>query len=176
VAVAEQSGGTFLIPGIEMFVAAELGYNANRTTWTPVEAATVMANAKEFYLAAMLLRNADPGRYGDLQLDTKNDFTRDSDTYPRERVRVFEILNRYESKKSRHFQGSDGISFNNVGENGISLNNAANITCHNCKVKGHYASNCPHPRATEGNADDSGTILPKAGLSRTSDALGRVPL
>jgi hypothetical protein len=85
----------------------------------------VASNARDLYLAAILLKNADPGCYGDLQLNTKNDFTCGSDTYPREPVKVFEILNRYEMKKSHYHQGSNGISFNNVGEDGVSLNNPA---------------------------------------------------
>jgi hypothetical protein len=104
VEVVEHMGGTSIVPGIKMFVAAKLEYNDDCAAWLPAEAATVMANAKELYLAAILLKNADPGRYGDLQIDTKDDFTRGSDTYPRKRVCVIETLNRYENKKSRYYQ------------------------------------------------------------------------
>jgi Zinc knuckle len=144
VEVAEQSGGTFIVPCIEKFIIAGLNLDTNPAKWTTTDKATIRTDSRELYLAVIFLRNADPGRFGELQLDTENDFTRGSDTYPRTVGRVYEIMNNYIVKKSHGYRGGDSVSFAHYGEDGVALNqNAAHITCHNCKKKGHYASACP---------------------------------
>jgi hypothetical protein len=82
VKVAEHSGGTFIVPVIEKFIIAgfPMKLNDDRAKWTTTDTAAVSSNTRELYLAAIFLRNADSGLFGELQLDTENDFTRGSNT------------------------------------------------------------------------------------------------
>ena len=112
-------------------------------------------NAKEANLAALMLINADPGRYGDLASNLKKGANLGRDEYPKSIAGMYELMTKYmrDLSKIANQGGRKGSVFVQTGssegdneQDPIPGNNRVThpkIMCFNCGRYGHYLSSCP---------------------------------
>lgn len=116
---------------------------------------------QEEIVATAIMKRADKKRYGNLQIQMKNNFLMGNDMYPTSVADVIRILDNYEkewpvsSKPSGSNEGKEiskrtGVAFAlSQGKKKIHYLKGSNnsffpaITCNICGVKGHYQSHCP---------------------------------
>src|SRR5210317_1268682 len=133
--------------------------------------------------AITILEKADRKRFGNLQIMMKNAYLMGKDEYPKEVHEAQMLLNNYKSvwrpggrtitprsptppRNSRN----NAVTFLQAGEHQVSFICGTNgtfiprITCHLCKLKGHYKSMCPIRRDEQGNKlEEDGSTEQAAG-------------
>ena len=112
-------------------------------------------NAKEANLAALMLINADPGRYRDLASNLKKGANLGRDEYPKSIARMYELMTKYtrDLSKIANRGGRKGSVFVQTGssegdneQDPIPGNDGVThtkIMCFNCGQSGHYLFSCP---------------------------------
>jgi len=109
-------------------------------------------------------------RFGNLQIMMKNAYLMGKDEYPKEVHEAQMLLNNYKSEwrpggqtitrrspTPPRNQRNNAVTFLQAGEHQVSFICGPNgtfiprITCHLCKLKGHYKSMCPIRRDKQGN-------------------------
>ena len=112
-------------------------------------------NAKEANLAALMLINAEPGRYRDLASNLKKGANLGRDEYSKSIARMYELMMKYtrDSSKIANRGGRKGSVFVQTGssegdneQDPIPGNDGVThpkIVCFNCGQYRHYSSGCP---------------------------------
>ena len=96
-------------------------------------------------LACAFISQADTRKYGRLKEELENDFTKGSNTYPQEMVKVYKLLNEYQNWTPKHqMPESTGVAFSQT----VSVDKKKDdwkqkATCHHCGKKGHIRPDCP---------------------------------
>ena len=135
---------------------------------TAAQQETVLDKAHELCCATMFLAQADKRRYGKLQEDLENAFTRGNSDYPQNMVQAFKLINEF-----KHWQPRSTVAdvtttaFAQKGSRNNNQNNNGsddwhkNATCHQCGKKGHIRPNCPD--LNRDDEDDSNSRTKKNG-------------
>lgn len=143
------------------------------TTLDPTQKLALKKKAKERYLATAFILGADRSRYGRLIEEMENSFIKGKDEYPTTLTDAYNLLVYWRQNPrymSPGMQGSDGVSFANVGGTDTTGRGGGrggsrggrgasrNVKCFNCG-ENHYASNCPNKdeHSTNVNAGSEGT-------------------
>ena len=89
-------------------------------------------NAHELYLALDFINKSDKGRYGSLQKELENDYTKGKNNYPANLVKAFQILNNFRVFTSSSYREKPitGVDFaqRNDTKNNSSLKSKGNNT------------------------------------------------
>jgi hypothetical protein len=131
-------------PGCLEYVVGQEGWNANRVT------AAQRSSVREMEMAMLFFLHADKNRFGNLIVDTENDYTRGNDTYPKTMTDALNLLVNYKERSDGRVGKGVGVSFTNVGDekeqktNKKQKRNKDHITCWHCDKKGHYSNECPN--------------------------------
>ena len=67
----------------------------------------IQEEASELYLALVLIQNSDKCRFGKLQDDLENDFTKGVDNYPRTVIKSYQLLNEF---KNAYIKGESTVT------------------------------------------------------------------
>jgi len=141
VGVVETFGGSYgREPGLVKAELIEAGVvDEDKPTSAELEAA--YATCREQYLACMLLRGADNGRYHQLKDDLSNNMSLGKDNYPKTMVETTRLLNEYKvpPRAQRVRENQEGVAFVQEGK----VVDVKNVTCYHCQKKGHFRSDCP---------------------------------
>jgi hypothetical protein len=136
---------------------------ATITTGTPAQKQLA---ARNMYIGILFLRGADRKRFGGLWTDLENQHSRGLNQYPKDLTDAYALLLNYKTLKSApaattSSQSSSGtstpVSSSTLSDHtGMSFAQSsivetpgtdgtlhAKITCHKCRLKGHYANKCP---------------------------------
>ena len=106
---------------------------------------------REKFLATLMLYGANGGRYRDLQHSIAENFVASTGEYLDNPQMVLRIMNAYQPPQWNQFKrrGQDGAMstdegamFAQVDSSGRSHDWKANIVCHKCGKKGHFAWEC----------------------------------
>ena len=153
--------GQLYDPGVLMMVfnTSSFDKRAGFGALTDAEKKQLCEKALELQLAMMFITQADKHRYGKLQEELQNNYTRGNDDYPSDLVKAYHMLNEYqhwmptkkqdidtnsvafaqaEEEKKKKQNGGGG---NNGGSNNTNWHKT--VTCHHCGKKGHIKPNCP---------------------------------
>jgi hypothetical protein len=98
---------------------------------TAGERAHAVVQARETYMATMLLSKSDPKRYGALLADIENKHTRGVDAYPNTLSTAYDMLINYRTPPTSRFQSQDG---------GLSLYNEGHHPLCFCSAQFHLSS------------------------------------
>jgi len=143
VGVVETFGGSYgREPGLVMAeIKIQTGV-VDRDNPTVDELELAYDTCREQYLACMLLRGSDNGRYSKLKDDLANNMSLGKDSYPKTIVETTRLLNEYKvpprAQRVRENQ-VEGVAFVQEGK----TVDVKKITCYHCGKKGHYRSDCP---------------------------------
>ena len=143
VGVVETFGGSYgREPGLVMAkIKIQTGV-ADRDNPTINELESAYETCREQYLACMLLRGSDNGRYSKLKDDLANNMSLGKDSYPKTIVETTRLLNEYKvpprAQRVRENQ-IEGVAFVQEGK----FVDVKKITCYHCGKKGNYHSDCP---------------------------------
>lgn len=191
--VIQHTGGTI---GFHNGIIAEVAKaeNVEFENATEAQVTSFQVTGRERYLATAFFLNSDRSRFGRLIEDTENGFLKTHSGYPETVNDAYNLLVNWKQDPRNYAQvvgGSDGVSFNTVGDDGITLNtqgrrsapgkgknapDISTITCFKCGEKGHYSPDCPSSgdsqsvrsgitQATTGTTPESGTTLLMHGIA-----------
>ena len=144
----------------------------NVATMSDAERTHIMEVAQSRYVATAFILGSDRARYGRLIENLENDFLQGQDHYPRTLTAAYSLLTNWKQDLRNAMRiigpANDGVSFTNVegevyGGQDVALANSgekkrgpqkdkSHITCHRCRKKGHYASECEEERRKSGEA------------------------
>ena len=118
--------------------------------------------ASQRYLALAFLMGADRTRYGKLLEDLENSYLQGRDDYPKTLNEAYTLLMywRQNPKNYARMMGgiTDGVAFTNAegrsdqqsivnaNAGAKSKRDKADVTCHKCQEKGHYANECTNAK------------------------------
>jgi hypothetical protein len=106
------------------------------------------------FLAAFMLNGANGQKYGELKMGMAENYIAGTSEYPKSPEVVICILTAYKlpagwnkCRKDTGAASKEGAIFAQTEGN----NWKANVTCHNCKKKGHIARECPNKNKAQGD-------------------------
>jgi hypothetical protein len=138
-------------------VAVSMSDDTKEVDWPaipPVRQQELILQAKEMCLSCAFIVQSDPRRFGRLKEELENDYTKGNDTYPQDMVKAYQLLNEYKNWSPKNkIPEVSGLAFSQDADH---PDNAwwADVSCHNCKKKGHIRPNCPHPRVNRNEDED----------------------
>jgi hypothetical protein len=128
---------------------------------TKEQMADAMKASQDKYLAVAFLLGSDQNRYRKLIKNLENDYTQGQNCCPKTLTTAYSLLTNWKQDAHNNLQflgpAKDGMSFTNTDGNDNEdrslntnarkpksewLKDRANITCHMCLQKGHYANEC----------------------------------
>eukprot|EP00957_Ditylum_brightwellii_P080585 6129310-Ditylum_brightwellii.AAC.1 len=133
----------------------------------PEEEDKVEEVSKEKFLAICFIKKACHARYNRLIEELHNEFLKEQDNYLKTVNKAYNMLNDYQDRSKLHGAGNlnnGALSFSTVGEEEEKKDEEGKgdvmdpknggcvrpeITCHDCRKKGHFANQCPD-RETRG--------------------------
>ena len=106
--------------------------------------------AYEKYLAVAFLLGSDRRRYGKLIDELQNDFTKNSNTYPKTVTEAYNLLINYKNTNWNFSKETgEGLQFTQAGKGG-KPKDKSKVKCYNCGEYGHYAPECPKKNNKKG--------------------------
>ena len=169
--VINHSGGTIAgDSGIETTILN--GKTINKANMNDQQLTELKSEVLEQFTAVAFLVGADRVRYSHLVENMENDFLQGWNNYPKTVSGAYHLLTNWKQDPRHALRKveavGDGVSFYNVDdEDGTTLNNnskngarkrpkgKANIMCHRCQKKGHYAKECEEPAPVPRNSTTS---------------------
>ncbi|KAI2499082.1 Reverse transcriptase (RNA-dependent DNA polymerase) [Fragilaria crotonensis] len=153
--VIKYTGGTMVDPAIEKI---ELG-NRKKEDLSEEEQITMAHNAEERMLAMAFIIGADKARFSHLMENLENDFLQGHDNFPTDLNMAYNLLSNWKQHVDVNYvknAGANGeVSFVNADAGKKDKTPKAQITCHRCRQKGHYASECDNERVTDDKPKDA---------------------
>ena len=133
-------------------------------------------DAEEMCLATMFIAQADKQRFGKLQEELANDYTKGNDNYPKNLVAAYMLLSEYKNWQPRaHVPETQSVAF--VNEDKKKKNSSGSnddwkkkATCHNCGKVGHIKPECPNKAVEDDDEDDGDKKPPASVLKKKSTA------
>ena len=127
--------------------------------------------ANELYLATIFIAQSDRRRYGKLQEELENSFTKGNNDYPDNLVKAYHLMNEYKNWQPRAaVPEASGVAFAQKAKKGKKDSTKDDwqkeATCHNCQKKGHIRPNCPD---LEEEDDDEAPTPKKSILKKKKD-------
>jgi hypothetical protein len=106
----------------------------------PKEKAEARRIVREKFLAVLMLNGANGSKYNGLKRSMNENYVTGTSTYPESPEVVLHILHAYQpppewNRRKQEGVGEEGAMFVQVGDDSWK----ANITCHECRKKGHLA-------------------------------------
>jgi hypothetical protein len=174
-------------PGIVDMIMSRQGLTAALTS--DAERAEAAKEAQDKYLAVAFLLHADRTRYSSMLQDYENDFLQGQDNYSKTITAAYNVLTNWkqDAHKVLNENPNDGVSFSNLAAGLDSINepgseitlatdasepkkdyqrrDKSQVTCHRCRKKGHFASECDGERAEQQpNERQTGKQMLMAGI------------
>ncbi|KAI2491042.1 Reverse transcriptase (RNA-dependent DNA polymerase) [Fragilaria crotonensis] len=153
--VIKYTGGTMVDPAIEKI---ELG-NRKKEDLSEEEQVTMAHNAEERMLAMAFIIGADKARFSHLMENLENDFLQGHDNFPTDLNMAYNLLSNWKQHVDVNYVKNAGaageVSFVNADAAKKDKTPRAQITCHRCRQKGHYASECDNERVTDDKPKDT---------------------
>lgn len=102
----------------------------------------IQKHAKDMYLAVSLIQKSDPKRFGKLQEEIENDYTKGANNYPRYIIKVYQLLKDFKCLHSGGGVGfgGQGISFSHLQKQ---KKKGKDLECWICGKAGHTKRICP---------------------------------
>lgn len=125
--------------------------------------------------AIAFLLGCDRARYRKLIEDLVNNFLQGRNNYPMTVVAAYNVVTNWKQENRFGWRApiADGVAFANVDDTKKAPTKQRNVTCHECEIKGHYATDCPeltNQRVGEGKSD--ATTLLMAGMENGEWRMG----
>lgn len=151
VEVIEEYGGAGCLTHFPNLIRKELltkDPNMDTTGASAQEVKDAKKRVRDKFLAALMLNGANGTRYGDLKRTIAENYVTGSSEYPESPEMVMRILNAYQPPRWNVKRGGQEVGAGS--EEGAMFAQSddgnqdwrANITCHKCKEKGHFAREC----------------------------------
>ena len=117
-------------------------YDSTPGTYTTLQLAAAEAHAQDKFLAVKFITGADKFRYGDLQTDLKNDFSKGVTSYPDSLTAAYTRLTTWTPKYDgpRGVPNAHGTSF---------AQHAGGVSCWGCGKEGVVLGKCTEPSCVE---------------------------
>ena len=134
------------------------GEGARYSQLTVAQREEVRTAANELYMATVFIAQADKRRYGKLQEELENDFTKGNDNYPTDLVKAYHMLSEYKHYVPKPTPiDTNEVAFVQTEKEKKAAKQAKEewmktATCHGCGKKGHIKPNCPQ-KDTEDDSD-----------------------
>ena len=145
--VSEAYNGYLYDPATIDMVTEQI--HGDQTTFmdrTPDERIIIQDTANEVTQATMFIALADKRRFGRLQEELENSFTRGNDDYPRTLVKAYQMLQEFKhwTAPPKTAPADSQLAFVQKEEGGKKSDNwEEEATCHECGEQGHIRPKCP---------------------------------
>ena len=120
------------------------GVTTDYNTLTDAEQSDVKDLANDLVQATMFVAQADKRRFGPLQEDLENAYTRGNDDYPTDLVLAYQLLNEFKHWTPKTVTTSPDVVFAQNDKNKTEKEDwKKTAKCHGCGELGHIRPDCP---------------------------------
>ena len=156
VEVVEHSGGNvWSDKGVEEMILAET--NTTKAAMSAAQLRSFYADVRERSLATAFILSADRSRFGKLIEDMENNFLQGINKYPITLAAAHHLLANWRHDACLALRDVVGGEISFVNHDGSTKNkkSKADIVCHRCQQKGHYANECKNERTLDKKAENA---------------------